>query len=231
MEDNFSSRFILFHEVGKRCRHLASFSLPCDIFSFLCPSLWDRTSHAVICANMSMNRAWALCIHKSNNAQNFQSTKPVVPDLWRQKGRRHDQNTLSLRRTFLSTPTPPPLYCLVKQELWQKAQGLYHKQVTCGAGDVQLLSTPSRFTYSSLLSLHIFLNINVLAKHFVPCFYSFPALALGGEHTASWDQTWGSRDSNLLFNRKGEVYCIFVADGIRGGGEVIKILNHLFLCT
>ena len=133
---------------------------------------------------------------------------------------------------FCLPPPPPPLYCLVKQELWQRAQSLYHKQVTCGAGDAQLLSTPSRFTYSSLLSLHIFLNINVLAKCFVTCVYSFPALALGGEHTAFSDQTWGSRvDNNLLFNRKGEIYCIFVAGGIRGGGEVVRILNHLSLCT
>lgn len=80
----------------------------------------------------------------------------------------------SLRSTFY--PPPPLLYCLVKQEWWCKAHGLYRKQVTCGAGDLQLLSTPSRFTYSSLLSRHTFLNINVLAKCSAPCFHSSPHL-------------------------------------------------------
>ena len=133
---------------------------------------------------------------------------------------------------FCLPPHPPTLYCLVKQELWQKAQGFYHKQVTCGAGDVQLLSTPSRFTYSSLLSRHIFLNINVLAKHFVPCFYSFLYLPwVGNTQHPGIKHEAPEWDNNLLFNRKGEIYCIFVADGIRGGGEVIRTLNHLSLCT
>lgn len=149
-------------------------------------------------------------------------------DLWREKRGPEDVTKIHSPRSPFCPPQPQ-VYCLIKQELWHKAHGLYRKQVTCGAGDLQFLSMPSRFTYSLLLSLHTFLNINVLAKCAVPYFHSFPELALGREHRAFWGQTWGTKwDNSLRFNEK-EVCCVSVADGIRGGGEVGIILNGLSL--
>lgn len=76
--------------------------------------------------------------------------------------RKHVQNTPSLKTALCLLH--PQLYGLVKQELQHKAHGLYRKQVTCGVGDLQLLSTPSRFPFGPLLSLNAFLNISRLTK-------------------------------------------------------------------